>query len=160
MYRNSNFVQQGLEIHGLEEHGPWSYTVFDWIPKHLRCTVLGQKPWRYTVFDQKPWRCTVFRINACKNSLNGLLCHQNHRYLATISLKTCENWQNVFLILLAESEIFSTFFGPVLTLHQVALENLVWAYGPELTWSLTINFGSRGIQNEKFTNFQISNVVS
>ena len=31
-------IQQGLEIHGLKEHGPW----------------------RYTVFGQKPWRCTVF----------------------------------------------------------------------------------------------------
>ena len=37
-------VQQGLEIHGLEEHGPWRYTVFNWIPKHLRYTVFGQKP--------------------------------------------------------------------------------------------------------------------
>ena len=43
-------VQQGLEIHGLEEHGPWRYTVFNWIPKHLRYTVLGQKPWRCTFF--------------------------------------------------------------------------------------------------------------
>ena len=43
-------VQQGLEIHGLEEHGPWRYTVFNWIPKHLRYTVFGQKPCRYTVF--------------------------------------------------------------------------------------------------------------
>ena len=43
-------VQQGLEIHGLEEHGPWRYTVFNWIPKHLRYTVFEQKPWRYTVF--------------------------------------------------------------------------------------------------------------
>ena len=43
-------IQQGLEIHGLEEHGPCRYTVFNWIPKHLR----------YTVFGQKPWRCTVF----------------------------------------------------------------------------------------------------
>ena len=37
-------VQQGLEIHGLKECGPWRYTVFNWIPKHLRYTVLGQKP--------------------------------------------------------------------------------------------------------------------
>ena len=37
-------IQQGLEIHGLEEHGPWRYTVFNWIPKHLRYTVLDQKP--------------------------------------------------------------------------------------------------------------------
>ena len=63
------YVQQGLEIHGLEEHGPWRYTVFNWISKHLRYTVLGQKPWRCTVFlrymdfDQKPWRCTVFSFD-------------------------------------------------------------------------------------------------
>ena len=44
-------IQQGLEIHGLEEHGPWRYTVFNWFPKHLRYTDFGQKPWRYTVFD-------------------------------------------------------------------------------------------------------------
>ena len=25
-----NKVQQGLEIHGLKEHGPWRYTVFNW----------------------------------------------------------------------------------------------------------------------------------
>ena len=37
-------LQQGLKIHGLEEHGPWRYTVFNWIPKHLRYTILGQKP--------------------------------------------------------------------------------------------------------------------
>ena len=48
-----NYVQQGLEIHGLKECGPWRYTVFNWIPKHLR----------YTVFDQKPWRCTVFSFD-------------------------------------------------------------------------------------------------
>ena len=65
----TKYVQQGLEIHGLEEHGPWRYTVFNWIPKHLRYTVFGQKPWRctvflrYTVFDQKPWRCTVFSFD-------------------------------------------------------------------------------------------------
>ena len=34
-------IQQGLEIHGLEECGPWRYTVFNWFPKHLRYTVLG-----------------------------------------------------------------------------------------------------------------------
>ena len=44
-------VQQGLEIHGLEECGPWRCTVFNWFPKHLRYTDFGQKPWRYTVFD-------------------------------------------------------------------------------------------------------------
>ena len=44
-------LQQGLEIHGLEKHGPWRYTVFNWFPKHLRYTDFGQKPWRYTVFD-------------------------------------------------------------------------------------------------------------
>ena len=37
-------IQQGLEIHGLKEHGPWRYTVFNWFPKHLRYTVFGQKP--------------------------------------------------------------------------------------------------------------------
>ena len=37
-------VQQGLEIHGLKEHGPWRYMVFNWFPKHLRYTVFGQKP--------------------------------------------------------------------------------------------------------------------
>ena len=41
---NTNLVQQGLEIHGLEEHGPWRYTVFNWFPKHLRYTDFGQKP--------------------------------------------------------------------------------------------------------------------
>ena len=53
-YKNVNTnrtkIQQSLEIHGLEEHGPWRYTVFNWISKHLRYTVLGQKPWRCTVF--------------------------------------------------------------------------------------------------------------
>ena len=37
-------VQQGLEIRGLEECGPWRYTVFNWFPKHLRYTDFGQKP--------------------------------------------------------------------------------------------------------------------
>ena len=37
-------IQQGLEIHGLEECGPWRYTVFNWFPKHLRYTDFGQKP--------------------------------------------------------------------------------------------------------------------
>ena len=37
-------IQQGLEIHGLEECGPWRYTVFDWFSKHLRYTDFGQKP--------------------------------------------------------------------------------------------------------------------
>jgi hypothetical protein len=46
----THVVQQSLEIHGLEEHGPWRYTVFNWIPKHLRYTVSGQKPWRCTDF--------------------------------------------------------------------------------------------------------------
>ena len=40
-YKN---VQQGLEIHGLKECGPWRYTVFNWFPKHLRYTDFGQKP--------------------------------------------------------------------------------------------------------------------
>ena len=45
LYLYLNFeIQQGLKIHGLEEHGPWRYTVFNWISKHLRYTVLGQKP--------------------------------------------------------------------------------------------------------------------
>jgi hypothetical protein len=43
-YQKMGLLQQGLEIHGLEEHGPWRYTVFNWIPKHLTYTVLGQKP--------------------------------------------------------------------------------------------------------------------
>ena len=43
-------LKQGLEIHGLEECGPWRYTVFNWFPKHLRYTDFGPKPWRYTVF--------------------------------------------------------------------------------------------------------------
>jgi hypothetical protein len=30
-----NYVQQGLEIHGLKECGPWRYTVFNWVPKHF-----------------------------------------------------------------------------------------------------------------------------
>ena len=42
--KNGNEIQQGLEIHGLEAHGPWRYMVFNWISKHLRYTVLGQKP--------------------------------------------------------------------------------------------------------------------
>ena len=40
----TKIIQQGLEIHGLEEHGPWRYTVFNWFPKHLRYTDFGQKP--------------------------------------------------------------------------------------------------------------------
>ena len=36
-------LQQGLEIHGLKECGPWRCTVFNWFPKHLRYTDLGQK---------------------------------------------------------------------------------------------------------------------
>ena len=56
------YLQQGLEIHGLEEHEPWRYTVFNWFPKHLR----------YTVFDQKPWRCTVFSFDV---QLGCLLVH-------------------------------------------------------------------------------------
>jgi hypothetical protein len=28
------YVQQGLEIRGLEECGPWRYTVLNWFPKH------------------------------------------------------------------------------------------------------------------------------
>ena len=27
--QRDNEIQQGLEIHGLEEHGPWRYTVFN-----------------------------------------------------------------------------------------------------------------------------------
>ena len=43
--KKDNFnIQQGLEIHGLEECGPWRCTVFNWFPKHLRYTDLGQKP--------------------------------------------------------------------------------------------------------------------
>ena len=34
-------VQQGLEIHGLEDCRPWRYTVFNWFPKHVRYTVFG-----------------------------------------------------------------------------------------------------------------------
>ena len=30
---------------------------------------------------------------------------------------------------------------------------MVWAHGPEPTWSLKIGFGSKGIQNEKFRFF-------
>ena len=41
---NITLVQQGLEIHGLKECGPWRYTVFNWFPKHLRYTDFGQKP--------------------------------------------------------------------------------------------------------------------
>ena len=37
-------IQQGLEIHGLKECGPWGYTVFNWFSKHLRYTDFGQKP--------------------------------------------------------------------------------------------------------------------
>ena len=37
-------LQQGLEIHGLKECGPWRCTVFNWFPKHLRYTDFGQKP--------------------------------------------------------------------------------------------------------------------
>ena len=46
--------------------------------------------------------------------------------------------------------VFLDIFCPLLTLHLVALENLVWAHGPEPTRSLKIGFGSKGIQNEKF----------
>ena len=41
LFKSKRRVQQGLEIHGLEECGPWRYTVFNWFPKHLRYTVLG-----------------------------------------------------------------------------------------------------------------------
>jgi hypothetical protein len=44
--------------------------------------------------------------------------------------------------------VFLDIFFPLLTLHLVALENLVWAHGPEPTWSLKIGFESKGIQNE------------
>ena len=44
---------QGLEIRGLEECKPQRYTVFNWIPKHLRYMDFGQKPWRYIFFDIK-----------------------------------------------------------------------------------------------------------
>ena len=43
LYKKATYqamLQQGLEIHGLEECGPWRYTVFNWFPKHLRYTVL------------------------------------------------------------------------------------------------------------------------
>ncbi len=44
-FESSGFnVQQGLEICGLKKCGPQRYTVFDWIPKHLRYTDFGQKP--------------------------------------------------------------------------------------------------------------------
>ena len=43
-FLDTKYIQQGLEIHGLKEHGPWRYTVFNWFPKHLRYTVFGQKP--------------------------------------------------------------------------------------------------------------------
>ena len=49
-YSHGMLVQQGLEIHGLKECGPWRYTVCNWFPKYLR----------YTDLDKKPWRCTVF----------------------------------------------------------------------------------------------------
>ena len=52
---SNSLLQQGLEIHGLKECGPWRYTVFNWIPKHLRYTDFGQRPCRYTVF----WKKTV-----------------------------------------------------------------------------------------------------
>ena len=35
-FQVDNILQQGLEIHGLKEHGSWKYAVFNWIPKHLR----------------------------------------------------------------------------------------------------------------------------
>ena len=45
--KNKNlFIQQGLEIRGLQFHGPWTYAVLNWFPKHLS----------YTDFDQRPWR--------------------------------------------------------------------------------------------------------
>ena len=46
--------------------------------------------------------------------------------------------------------VFLDIFCPVLTLHQDASKNLVWAHGPDPTWSLKIGFGSKGIQNQKF----------
>ena len=36
-------IQQGLEIHGLEECGPWRYTVFNWFPKTLEIHCFGLK---------------------------------------------------------------------------------------------------------------------
>ena len=43
IYSNSErsdqfLVQQGLEIHGLEEHGTLDIHGFNWFPKHLRYT--------------------------------------------------------------------------------------------------------------------------
>ena len=49
--------------------------------------------------------------------------------------------------------VFLDIFCPLLTLLLVALENLVWAHGPEPTWSLKIGFGSKGIHNQKFRFF-------
>ena len=39
--------------------------------------------------------------------------------------------------------VFLDIFCPLLTLPLVALENLVWAHGPEPTWSLKIGSKSK-----------------
>ena len=52
-------------------------------------------------------------------------------------LTKCENWQKISLILLTERQFFWTFFALyILTLRLVASKNLVWAHGPDPTWSL------------------------
>ena len=43
-------IQQGLEIHGLKECGPWRCTVFNWFPKHLRYAVFSPKALKMHVF--------------------------------------------------------------------------------------------------------------
>ena len=78
---------------------------------------------------------------------------RNHILSFKKVLKKCENWQKKILILHYWKSVFLDIFCPLLTLLLVALENLVWAYGPEPTWSLKIGFGSKGIQNEKFIFF-------
>ena len=68
--------------------------------------------------------------------------------------KQAKSWKlkkikSSFYLLKVSLDIFCS----VLTLHLVALENLVWAHALEPTWSLEINFGSKGIQNQKFPFF-------
>ena len=86
-------VQQGLEIHGLEQCGPWRYTVFNWFPKHLRYTVLGQKPWRCTVFFKK--QCNIKASVNLKVTVTLLFIVRNHvklRGFSKDSLLFCGFW--------------------------------------------------------------------
>ena len=68
-------------------------------------------------------------------------------------LKKCENWQKKSSFYSLKVSFFGHFLPCTLTLHKVALENFIWPHASEPTWSLEIDFGSKGIQNQKFRFF-------